>query len=41
MRANRVPYANVQSLNKYDGTLFRGDEVTEKVKELVAEGVRA
>jgi 2-oxoglutarate ferredoxin oxidoreductase subunit alpha len=41
MRANRVPYGNVQSLLKYDGTLFRGDEVTDKVKERLAQGVRA
>ncbi len=36
MRANRVPYGNVQSMLKFDGTLFRGDEVTAKVKEMVA-----
>ena len=41
MRANRVPYENVQSMLKYDGTLFRGDEVTLLIKERVAEGVRA
>jgi 2-oxoglutarate ferredoxin oxidoreductase subunit alpha len=41
MRANRVPYHNVQSILKYDGTLFRGDEVTELIKERIAEGVRA
>jgi 2-oxoglutarate/2-oxoacid ferredoxin oxidoreductase subunit alpha len=36
MRANRVPYGNVQSMLKYDGTLFRGDEVTAKVKQMIA-----
>ena len=41
MRANRVPFQNVQSLLKYDGTLFRGDEVTEKINQAVTEGVRA
>ena len=41
MRADRVPYENVQSMLKYDGTLFRGDEVTLLIKERVAEGVRA
>jgi hypothetical protein len=36
-----VPFQNVQSLLKYDGTLFRGDEVTEKINQAVTEGVRA
>lgn len=35
MRANRVPYENVRSLLKYDGTLFRGDEVAARVREMV------
>jgi 2-oxoglutarate ferredoxin oxidoreductase subunit alpha len=35
MRANRVPFASVRSILKYDGTLFRGDEVTERIKEMV------
>lgn len=38
MRANRVPYEHVSSMIKYDGTLFRGDEVTEKVRARVTEG---
>jgi len=41
MRGNRVPYANVQSMLKYDGTLFRGDEVTDLVKERIGAGARA
>jgi 2-oxoglutarate ferredoxin oxidoreductase subunit alpha len=45
MRANRVPFGNVQSMLKYDGTLFRGDEVTrlvrERAQERVQQGVRA
>lgn len=41
MRANRVPYETVSSMTKYDGTLFRGDEVTEKVRARVAQGQTA
>jgi hypothetical protein len=41
MRAQRVPYATVRSLLKYDGTLFRGDEVTIKVREMIGEAQAA
>jgi 2-oxoglutarate ferredoxin oxidoreductase subunit alpha len=33
MRANRVPFASVRSILKFDGTLLRGDEVTDLVKQ--------
>jgi 2-oxoglutarate ferredoxin oxidoreductase subunit alpha len=32
MRANRVPFETVRSILKFDGTLLRGDEVTELVR---------
>jgi 2-oxoglutarate ferredoxin oxidoreductase subunit alpha len=41
MRAHKVPFANLRSMLKYDGTLFRGDEVTVRVKEMVAEAQAA
>jgi 2-oxoglutarate ferredoxin oxidoreductase subunit alpha len=41
MRANRVPFENVRSVLKYDGTLFRGDEMAEIVKQQMAQGVHA
>jgi len=41
MRANRVPFEHVRSILKYDGTLFRGDEVTKRIKEMTATPVAA